>query len=75
MGTMTNIFGVSSYWGDPSADDGNAKYGGSTYSNYKMSSLYMNGLKFNDGSYLNWNFEITAQTDDSITIHFVNLAA
>ncbi len=75
MGNMTNIFGLSSYWGDPKADDGNAKYGGSTYSNYKMSSLYMNGLKFNDGSYLNWNFEITAQTDDSITLHFVNLAA
>ncbi len=79
MGNMVNIFGLDSYcttWGgDPKADDGNKKYGGTSYSNFKMSGLYMNGLTFNDGSKLNWNFEITAQTDDSITIHFVNIDA
>ena len=74
MGNMANIFGLDSYWGDSSASDANAKYGGSAYSNYKMRSLYMNGLTFDDGSYFNWNFEITAQTDDSITLHFVNVA-
>lgn len=79
MGNMVNIFGTSDYckeWGgDPTADDGNKKYGGTSYSNFKMSGLYMNGLTFNDGSKLNWNFEITGQTDDSITIHFVNIDA
>ncbi len=79
MGNMVNVFGDDDYsltWGgDPKADDGNKKYGGSSYSNFKMSSLYMNGLTFNDGSKLNWNFEITGQTDDSITIHFVNIDA
>ncbi len=74
MGNMANLFGIDSYWGDSKADDANAKYGGSSYSNYKMRSLYMNGLTFDDGSYFNWNFEITAQTDESVTIHFVNVA-
>ena len=74
MGNMANIFGLDSYWGDSSASDANAKYGGSSYSNYKMRSLYKNGLTFDDGSYFNWNFEITAQTDDTVTLHFVNVA-
>ncbi|MCI5939964.1 hypothetical protein MRZ76_01075 [bacterium] len=78
MGNMSNIFGTGEYcesWGgDPKADDGNKKYGGSSYSNFAMSGLFMNGLTFNDGSYLNWNWEITGMTDDSVTLHFVNIA-
>ena len=74
MGNMANLFGLDSYWGDQTAQSSDEKYGGSSYSNYKMRSLYMNDLTFNDGSYFNWNFEIAAQSEDSITLHFINVA-
>ena len=76
FGNMANLFGLDSYWGDPSATSADEKYGGSFYSNFSMKAFFpVHGLAFNDGSVNNWNIEIVNQTDDEITLHFVNVFA
>lgn len=80
MGYMTNLFGLNGvelngWTGDATKTSGEDKFGGSFYSNYKMSNFYPNSLKFNDGTTLNWAFEVVAQDAESITIHFLNSAA
>ena len=77
MGYMTNLFGLNGvdldgWTGDATKTSGEDKFGGSFYSNYKMSNFYPNSHQFNDGTTLNWAFEVVAQTTDSITIHFLN---
>ena len=77
FGNMTNLFGLDSHWGNPEATSADEKYGGFSYSNYAMRSFFplYEGLKFNDGSTNNWNFEIVAQTEEDVTIHFINTRA
>ncbi len=75
FGVMANLFGIDSYWGNSEATGSNDKYGGSVYSNFRMRNFYMNDLRFNDGSTNNWTFSIVDQTDDTVTLHFVNNAA
>ncbi|MBP5091635.1 MAG: hypothetical protein J6328_03655 [Bacilli bacterium] len=50
---------------------GTAEYGGGTfYSSYKVQEFFPNGLKWNDGSTLNYSWNIIAQDDSSITLRF-----
>ncbi len=46
-----------------------AKYNG--YSTNKMKSCFTNKTTFNDGSNLEYNFFVSAQTDSTITVRFV----
>lgn len=73
MGVMANIFGLDSYFIEEGTD-ADKHYGGSYYSNYKMRDLYKKNYYFNDNSIFHWTFEITAQTDDSITLHILKTA-
>jgi M6 family metalloprotease-like protein len=59
LGEMSTLFGAGS------------SYGGDYYSQYAMGSLYPNGNTFNDGSSLNWNFQVVSNDSTSCTIHFV----
>jgi M6 family metalloprotease-like protein len=67
FGTQANLFGTKDY-----AASKSTTYGGDTYSNYKLRDFYANDLFFNDGSSFNWTFSVTAQTDSTCTLHFVN---
>lgn len=70
FGQTVNLFGLKS-----SVDEaGKALYGGDTYSNWKMRSFYPNDLQFDDRSTMNWTFSVSAQTDSTITLHFVENA-
>ncbi len=73
FGVTANQFGSDEYADEKGYTDRD-RYGGDTYSNYKMRAFYTNGLTWNDGSTFNWNFSVTDQTDDSITLHFVDLS-
>ena len=73
FGLMANVFGLDSYFMED-ADDADKHYGGSFYSNYKMKDLYKKNYYFNDNSVFHWTFEVTAQTDDSITLHIIKTA-
>ena len=76
FGNMANLFGLNSYWGDPTAKSADEKYGGSFYSNFSMRAFFpVHGLAFNDGSVNDWNIEIVEQTDSDITLHFTNVNA
>lgn len=55
-----NYFGISS----------NLFTVGSTYTNSKMSSYFVNGTSFNDGTTLDYSFEVTSMNDEGITISF-----
>lgn len=70
FGQMSNLFGMK----DTVDDSGKSVYGGDTYSNWKMRSFFPNDLTFDDSSTLNWTFSVTAQTDSTITLHFVENA-
>ena len=78
MGVMANLFGLNDVeldggWkGDATASKADSKFGGSHYSAYKMNKFYPNSYFFNDGSKLNWSFEVVEQTADEVTIHFIN---
>jgi M6 family metalloprotease-like protein len=63
LGYQNTLFGTSSY---------SESY--ATYTNSRVSALYPNKTKFNDGSTLNYAFEVTAQSDSSITVSFAKIA-
>ncbi len=68
FGNTANLFGKADY----TYNGGEANlYGGSNYSNYRMRDFMPNDLLFDDKTSLNWTFSITAQTDSSITLHFI----
>jgi M6 family metalloprotease-like protein len=77
--TGTNLYGSSTYidnLGEQTTLFGTSAYGESnaTYTNSKMSALFTNGTKFNDGSTLNWSFTATNQTSNSIDVTFTKTA-
>lgn len=82
MGCMTNLFGLQSYYeadndgdGEPDetyGDKPDSKYGGDFYSPAHHKNWYANGTKFNNGYSFPWTIQITEQTDESVTLHFVN---
>ncbi len=74
FGQMANLFGTDEYADEIGLTE-RERYGGTTYSNYKMRDFYANDLLWNDGTEFNWNFSVIDQTDDSITLHFVDLSA
>jgi hypothetical protein len=59
LGENSTLFGVGT------------SYGGDYYSQYAMGNLYPNGNTFNDGSSLNWNFQVVSNNSTSCTIHFI----
>jgi hypothetical protein len=59
LGENSTLFGVGS------------SYGGDYYSQYAMGNLYPNGNSFDDGSSLNWNFQVVSNDSTSCTIHFI----
>jgi M6 family metalloprotease-like protein len=63
LGAQTTLFGTASYG-----------CGSTFYDSYAMSALFANGTSFDDGSTLNYNFNVQEQTDSSITLHFVKTA-
>ena len=69
---MTNLYGLESYreTGDETTKDG--YYGGDTFSVYQARDYFTNGYFFNDGSRFDWVIQVVEQTDDTITLHFVN---
>lgn len=68
FGLTSNLFGLASY----TYNGGEANlYGGSNYSNFRMRDFMPNDLLFDDKTTLNWTFSVTAQTDNSITLHFI----
>ena len=69
FGNTNNLFGKADYKYKGTGDDN--LYGGSNYSNYKMRDFFPNDLTFDDKTTLNWTFSVTAQTDSSITLHFI----
>ena len=77
MGNMANLFGMNGvpldddWMGDPTEQSADLKFGGTHYSAYTMRDLYPNIYDFNDGSHLNWTFEVVEQTASSIKIHFI----
>ena len=84
FGEMTNLFGSEEFADEMSMPE-RERYGGSTYSTYKMRDFYKNpdtidpetglerkGMFFNDGTSLNWTFSVVDQTESTITLHFVN---
>ena len=72
FGLMTNLYGLESYreTGDTTSDEG--YYGGDTFSVYQARDYFTNGYFFNDGSRFDWVIRVVEQTDDTITLHFVN---
>lgn len=82
MGCMSNLFGLKEYFEQDGNGDGqpdevygdqpDTKYGGNFYSPSHHKNWYVNGTKFNNGLDFPWSIEITEQTDDSVTLHFVN---
>ncbi len=60
LGSEDALMGLSEY---------GAKYNG--YSANKMKSCFTNKTTFNDGSSLEYNFFVSAQTDSTITVRFV----
>ena len=72
FGLMTNLYGLESYreTGDETTKDG--YYGGDTFSVYQARDYFTNGYFFNDGSRFDWVIQVVEQTDDTITLHFVN---
>jgi M6 family metalloprotease-like protein len=62
MGSQKVLLGTSAF-GEDSGD----------YTNTIMEGLFPDGALWNDGSALNWNFSVSAQTASSVTIHFVEL--
>jgi M6 family metalloprotease-like protein len=62
MGSQETLYGTSDY-GESNAD----------YTNIIMRQLMPKGTTFNDGSTFNWCFQVTAQTDSTVTLHFVEL--
>ena len=72
FGVMAHLFGLDSYreTGDDLTTE--SYYGGSTYSNYRLRDFFPNDLAWNDGSTFDWTFSVVDQTDDTITLHFIN---
>ena len=72
FGDMSHLFGLDSYreTGDNLTTE--SYYGGSTYSNYRLRDFFPNDLAWNDGSTFDWTFSVVDQTDDTITLHFIN---
>jgi M6 family metalloprotease-like protein len=63
LGYQNTLFGTSAY---------GESY--SSYTNSRLSSLFPNGTKFNDGSTLNWSFNVASQTATTITLNFTKTA-
>ena len=77
FGNTANLFGDQEFEATKSDGTKGEKkaYGGSCFTNYKMNSFMPNGLTMDDGSTLNWNWTVTAQTDTTATLHFVQTDA
>jgi M6 family metalloprotease-like protein len=60
FGAQKNLFGLPEYG-----------CGSSVYTNYSMRNLFASGARFDDGTSLNWSFTVSAQTDENITLHFL----
>ncbi len=75
FGEHVNLFGLEEYGRKPSDDPTKPVYGGSTFSRYKHREWFLKDLKWDDGSTCTWTWSVTAQTDDTITLHFVDNSA
>ena len=72
---MSNLFGLKSYFeanGETYGDQPDTKYGNDFYSPSRNQNYFPNKKNFDNGKPFPWSIEITAQKDDSITLHFVN---
>ena len=82
MGCMVNLFGSKEYYEKDADGDGqpdevygdkpDSKYGGHFYSPSHHKNWFVNGTKFDNGHDFPWSIEIVEQTDESVTLHFVN---
>ena len=75
FGCMSNLFGLKSYFeasGESYGDQPDTKYGNDFYSPSRNQNYFPNKKNFDNGKPFPWSIEITAQTDDSVTLHFVN---
>ena len=75
FGEHANLFGLESYGRKPSDDPTKPVYGGTTFSRYKHRDWFLKDLKWDDGSTCTWTFSVTAQTDDTVTLHFIDNSA
>ncbi|MCR5490757.1 MAG: hypothetical protein K6F32_01335 [Bacilli bacterium] len=77
MGNTANLFGLESYGVAKTNHDDETKtvYGGNTFSRYNHRDYFLKDLVWDDGSTCTWTFSVTAQTDDSITLHFIDNSA
>lgn len=81
MGNMANLFGLNGVelddgWkGDATEQSADLKFGGYHYSAYTMRDLFPNSYDFNDGTRLNWTFEVVEQTVSSVKLHFISTNA
>jgi hypothetical protein len=77
--TGTDIYGGTKYaenLGEQNTLFGTTAYGEtySSYTNARVSALFPNSTKFNDGSTLNWSFAVSDQTASSIKVTFSKTA-
>lgn len=77
MGNTANLFGVESYGKEKTQSDDDTKsvYGGTTFSRYNHRDYFIKDLVWDDGSTCSWTFSVTAQTDNTVTLHFVDNSA
>jgi M6 family metalloprotease-like protein len=61
MGAQSMLIGTDAYG-----------CGGTTYTNTMMKDIFPKETTFNDGTTNNWTFSVTAQSDSTITLHFVS---
>ena len=75
FGNTVNLFGLDSYGRKPTDDVTKPVYGGSSFSRFGHRDWFLKDLVWDDGSTCSWTFSVIAQTDDTVTLHFVDNSA
>ena len=75
FGYMSNLFGSQEYFesnGETYGDQPDTKYGADFFSPSRNQNFFPNKTEFDNGKEFGWSIQVTAQTDTSVTLHFVN---